>query len=510
MSNYIGQTIKVKSANEAFSRLFELLQGIGLKASPRGYKTRELINTSIVITNPRDRIVTCLERKFDLGYAFGELAWYLSKRNDLNTMAYYSKMMNYMSDDGKTLNSAYGYRIFGKHEKIGFNQFENVINLLKEDKDSRQAIIHLHTPNNQKTKDEVCTLTLQFIVRENKLHMIVNMRSNDLVLGFPYDVFSFTMFQEIMANELGLDLGDYCHNVGSLHYYCNNYYPDEKVIQNRTCIDFGEMKPFSWKLNNFDGMLNYEEYVRTKVCNFDFTNEQMNLWVTAEIQSLLSEEQENKELICMYETAFIVKMLRRKKDYKCLNSVLNVVRQNNEDLANILLLGCKCFDKSANKIIVEGVDGSGKTLLVKKLMQENPSYCMQHYSYPTESFSYDDDYLFNLQNDYSIIFDRFFISELVYSKVFNRRCEISFYNMKNLKYQCCKNENVQLIFIVATDEGQVQIIKDRLKERKEAFNDKKIRALNNEYINMAKYFKKRKVNKINVKIIDVCGREVEW
>jgi hypothetical protein len=69
---------------------------------------------------------------------------------------------------------------------------------------------------------------------------------------------------------------------------------------------------------------------------------------------------------------------------------------------------------------------------------------------------------------------------------------------------------VQLIFIVATDEGQVQIIKDRLKERKEAFNDKKIRALNNEYINMAKYFKKRKVNKINVKIIDVCGREVEW
>ena len=45
------------------------------------------------------------------------------------------------------------------------------------------------------------------------------MRSNDLWLGFPYDVFQFTCMQVLMSMELGIELGSYTHIAGSLHIY---------------------------------------------------------------------------------------------------------------------------------------------------------------------------------------------------------------------------------------------------------------------------------------------------
>jgi thymidylate synthase len=504
--SYIGRNIKAESANEAFLKLFNTLQTVGITSSPRGHKIKELIDVSLIISNPRNRIITCPERHFDLGYAFGELSWYLSKRNDLDTMQYYSKFMKDMSDDGKTLNSAYGYRIFGLHEKIGFNQFKNVIQILKQDKDSRQAVIHLHTPNNEKTKDEVCTMSLQFIVRENKLHMITNMRSNDLVLGFAYDVFAFTMLQEIIANELGLDIGEYCHNVGSMHYYEDNYYHDEKVINFRQNFDFGEMKPFAWKLKDFDKMLEFEEYIRTKVYNYKSCNAYN--WAETTIQNLLNNNTDN-ELMIMYQSAFIVKMLRKQRNFRTLNNVLNAVRQQNEKLADILLLGCKCFARKAKKIIVEGVDGVGKSTYVESLRRANPTYAVVHYAKPTEKFKYYSEYAFNLYNDYSQIFDRFFISERVYAGKENSRLTFKEYHdlISRIKdYPLYNSDLIEFIFIVARNDEQLKVIKNRLKQEDKML-ESRIEELNASYIEEAKRL--RYIGIANVKIIDIYGREVE-
>ena len=170
---YAGKIV-AKSVEEAFHLILDDLSRYGTISSPRNHRICELQNVNIIVENPRARIIACPERKFSAAYAFGELAWYLSGRNDVETMGYYSKFIKNCSDDGETLNSAYGYRIFtGNHPKIGFDQWENCIRLLRNDKDSRQAVIHLHTPNDKKTKDEVCTMSLQFLIRDNKLNMIV-------------------------------------------------------------------------------------------------------------------------------------------------------------------------------------------------------------------------------------------------------------------------------------------------------------------------------------------------
>jgi len=70
-------------------------------------------------------------------------------------------------------------------------------------------------------KDIPCTNTIQYLVREDRLHTVVSMRSNDAWLGLVHDVFAFTMLQEIVARALGIEVGTYFHFVASLHLYTN-------------------------------------------------------------------------------------------------------------------------------------------------------------------------------------------------------------------------------------------------------------------------------------------------
>jgi thymidylate synthase len=57
------------------------------------------------------------------------------------------------------------------------------------------------------------------MIRDDKLLCITNMRSNDAILGLSYDMFSFTMLQEFVANMIGVEVGPYYHNAGSFHVY---------------------------------------------------------------------------------------------------------------------------------------------------------------------------------------------------------------------------------------------------------------------------------------------------
>lgn len=184
-----------------------------------GVVVGEFLNACTVIKDPRQGLVLSEKRDLSLKYAIGELLWYLSGSNLVSSIAPYSKVWEKLSDDGETVNSAYGHRI---HRRFGFDQWEYVKGLLKADPLSRQAVIHIKEPNNQPTKDLPCTICIQYLIRDDKLHSTVYMRSNDIWMGFPYDVFCFTSLQVKMAMELGVGLGEYHHIAGSLHLYERN------------------------------------------------------------------------------------------------------------------------------------------------------------------------------------------------------------------------------------------------------------------------------------------------
>ena len=187
-----------------------------------------MLNAVTVITDPTRGIIQSNIRKMPMRYAVGELMWYLSGNPTLDAIRNYTSAWDRMSDDGVTVNSNYGWCI---KYKYGFDQWEYVKDLLRKDINSRQAVLHIKTAEDKPSKDVNCTVCLQFLIRDGKLHTTVYMRSNDIWTGFPYDVFAFTAFQCKMAMELGVGIGTYTHIAGSLHLYERNGMDGEDTNQ---------------------------------------------------------------------------------------------------------------------------------------------------------------------------------------------------------------------------------------------------------------------------------------
>ena len=192
--------------------------------------TRELIGVLLKLERPRAR----LSRSETRGRAFsclGEFLWYLSGDNQLDFIRYYIKDYKKESDDGRTVYGGYGPRIFCQR---GHNQLENVIKLLSKQRTSRRAVIQLFNAEDiagrERRREIPCTCTLQFILRDHKLHLIVSMRSNDAFKGLPHDIFAFTMLQEVVARTLGVDVGPYQQFVGNLHLYDYNEVAAQQYI----------------------------------------------------------------------------------------------------------------------------------------------------------------------------------------------------------------------------------------------------------------------------------------
>lgn len=188
-----------------------------------GNISHEIVNANLALTDPTQNTMCECSRKMPIRYAIGELLWYNSRSPRWETIYPFSKFWKKLSNDDGTVESNYGWCI---HDKFDFDQWEYCRNLLSKYPDTRQAIIHIKEPRNlleNPTKDCNCTLTLQFLLRDNSLDLIVNMRSNDVWLGLPYDVFNFTCMQIQMAMELNVNIGTYYHNVGSLHMYHKDF-----------------------------------------------------------------------------------------------------------------------------------------------------------------------------------------------------------------------------------------------------------------------------------------------
>lgn len=214
--------VKSETLDEAWMNWFEKMKSddsIKSLESRDGRVAAEVINAITVIENPTKNIMINKVRRLSMRYAIGEMLWYLSGNPELKAIQNYTKAWDRMSDDGKTVNSNYGFLI---KDAYGFDQYEYCKELLRKDINSRQAVVHIKMARNtieNPTNDLNCTVCLQFLVRDGKLYCTTYMRSNDLWLGFPYDVFQFTCIQIRMAMELGLDIGSYTHIAGSLHIY---------------------------------------------------------------------------------------------------------------------------------------------------------------------------------------------------------------------------------------------------------------------------------------------------
>lgn len=209
--------------------------------SPRGMKTKEVLMHTFHITQ-RGNVVTLPGFETHTAYAEEELRWYRSGTQRIDFSPLIKKTWLLFSDDGETALSAYGFRIFNPcggigedpEQRIPLSQWDFCIKELRNDHESRRAVIILHAPQDKYigVKDIPCTLALQFLVRNNTLVMMTYMRSQDIVLGTRNDIYCFMALQEQMAKELGIEPGDYYHTCGSLHIYEKDWKKMEALIFN--------------------------------------------------------------------------------------------------------------------------------------------------------------------------------------------------------------------------------------------------------------------------------------
>ena len=197
---------------------------------PRGTSrvgnVREDLGVQLVITDPCRGVVVNPRRKLDPHYLGAELLWYLSHRADVAWLTPYAPSYSRFADP-KTgdAHGAYGKRLELTHS---YDQIDAVCELLTASPDTRQAVVTIWRPGDLllavegHCPDIPCTVAWQFLLRDGELWMIVTMRSNDLWLGFPYDVACFTFIQQLVAARLGVTPGLYVHQVGSLHAYDTN------------------------------------------------------------------------------------------------------------------------------------------------------------------------------------------------------------------------------------------------------------------------------------------------
>ena len=223
MNLLFNETYIANSIDTAFMHWYRLLSkdcGGVKQVSRDGEVVGEIINATTVLSDPTNNIMKNSLRNMPMKYAIGELLWYMSHNNKLREIQKYTKGWDRMSDDGVTVNSNYGWCI---RDKYGFDQWEWCKQELNNNPNSRRAVIHIKEPSDKDSKDVNCTVCLQFFIRDEKLYCTTYMRSNDIWLGYPYDVFQFTCMQILMSMELGIELGTYTHIAGSLHLYGRNY-----------------------------------------------------------------------------------------------------------------------------------------------------------------------------------------------------------------------------------------------------------------------------------------------
>lgn len=234
------------SIDEAWEHWYEMMKKLAedgkTDSSRDGAVVGEILNAITVIEDPTRCILKSPIRKLPMRYCVGELLWYLSGNPKLSAIQLYTSAWDRMSDDGVTVNSNYGDRIQNAVDEVDgkvFDQMKMVEHLLSVDPSSRQAVIHIKQARDilvNPTKDLNCTVCLQFFIRDGKLYMTTYMRSNDLWMGFPNDIFQFTCMQIYLAMRLNVGLGTYTHIAGSLHLYERDY---QKSLAN---IGEGECK----------------------------------------------------------------------------------------------------------------------------------------------------------------------------------------------------------------------------------------------------------------------------
>ncbi len=202
----------------------------GKNVMPRNMSTKEKLN-DVCEFDMNYPICHHFDRHLSYKFMAAEAYWITSGSPLVEDIAPYNKHISNFTDDGYIFNGAYGPAFL--------SQVNFIVNTLFKDPMSRQAVMTIWHPNPIASKDHKCTVSIMFNIRDGRINTTVQMRSNDLILGRPYDMFNFTIMTIrilTMLNKLHerrarhILLGTLTLNSMSAHIYEDKFELVEEMI----------------------------------------------------------------------------------------------------------------------------------------------------------------------------------------------------------------------------------------------------------------------------------------
>lgn len=220
------------ATNEWLKTLATILV-LGGEVNPRGKPVLELLNQQVHV-DMRWPVVACLNRKLSYKFMAAEALWICDGDNSVNGIAPYLPKIKEFSDNETSFFGAYGPPIS--------EQWEYILNSLLGDPFTRQAVLTIWRQRPTKSRDIPCTVSLQWLIRNRDIHCVANMRSSDVWLGLPYDIFNFTILTAKLACQLNnvihpkLRFGGLTINMASSHLYLRNIERATKIFEDEQKI----------------------------------------------------------------------------------------------------------------------------------------------------------------------------------------------------------------------------------------------------------------------------------
>ncbi len=218
------------SPNAAYWKLLRLVTQNALKQSQSRLGNFIDLGHVTVEIDQGERLCLLEGRGFNPIFALVETAWLIAGRNDLAPLKKIIANYGQYSDDGWTLNGAYGFRL---RSYFGVDQINKAVETLREFPNSRRAALSLYSVDDlgKQSNDIPCNTQVILRIEDERLAMTVINRSNDLWLGVPYNWFTFRGLQQYIASKLEVPIGVQRHISTCMHMYEKDIEKAQQVVE---------------------------------------------------------------------------------------------------------------------------------------------------------------------------------------------------------------------------------------------------------------------------------------
>lgn len=165
-------------------------------------------------------------KKLHLKSIIYELLWFLRGDTNVHYLQEHGvRIWNEWADENGDLGPVYGHqwRSWPDYNGGTIDQIQNVLDLIRNHPDSRRMIVSAWNPAEvEQMALPPCHCLFQFYVADCKLSLQLYQRSADTFLGVPFNIASYALLLQMMAQVSGLEAGDFIHTTGDTHLYLNH------------------------------------------------------------------------------------------------------------------------------------------------------------------------------------------------------------------------------------------------------------------------------------------------